>query len=42
MIPLLEDIRTEFKTSFNVSVIETLVAFANTVGGTVFIGVNDA
>jgi len=32
---------TEFKSSFNLQVIETLVAFANTKGGTVYIGVND-
>ena len=31
----------EFKSSFNEATIETLVAFANTKGGTVFIGVND-
>ncbi|MFO8022330.1 MAG: ATP-binding protein [Perlabentimonas sp.] len=30
----------EFKTSFNNEVIETLVAFANTKGGNVLIGVN--
>jgi predicted HTH transcriptional regulator len=42
LIPFHEDLRTEFKTSFNVSVIETLVAFANTSGGAVYIGMNDA
>jgi len=31
----------EFKSSFNEATIETLVAFANTKGGTVYIGVND-
>ena len=31
----------EFKTTFNRDVIETLVAFANTQGGTVLIGVAD-
>ncbi len=36
-----ENIRTEFKTSFNEEVIATLVAFANTNGGTVYIGVGD-
>ena len=36
-----EDARTEFKSSFNLPVIETLVAFANTKGGRVFVGVND-
>ncbi len=32
---------TEFKTSFKDDVIETLVAFANTHGGTVYIGISD-
>ncbi|NDP22179.1 MAG: ATP-dependent DNA helicase [Paludibacter sp.] len=41
MIPKHEDIYSEFKSSFNVGVIETLVAFANTKGGSVYIGVND-
>jgi len=31
----------EFKSSFNAAVIESLVAFANTVGGTVLVGVED-
>lgn len=31
----------EFKTSFTIQVIETLVAFANSQGGSVYIGVND-
>ena len=31
----------EFKTSFGKEVIETLVAFANTKGGTILIGIND-
>ena len=31
----------EFKSSFNENVIETLVAFANTKGGTVYVGVSD-
>lgn len=41
MIPKREDIHTEFKSAFNTAVIETLVAFANTKGGAVYIGVND-
>ncbi len=36
-----ENERVEFKTSFNKEVIETLVAFANTKGGAVYIGVSD-
>ena len=36
-----ENIRTEFKTSFNEDVILALVAFSNTKGGVVCIGVND-
>ena len=36
-----ENIRTEFKNSFDSRVIETLVAFANTSGGTVLIGISD-
>jgi len=31
----------EFKSSFNTDTIETLVAFANTKGGTVFVGINN-
>ena len=30
----------ESKTSFNIEVIETLVAFANTIGGKVIVGIN--
>ena len=37
-----EGIRIEFKTSFQKQVIESLTAFANTRGGRVLIGVNDA
>ena len=36
-----ENEKLEFKVSFNDAVIETLVAFANTSGGTVFIGVDN-
>ena len=35
-----EGVNLEFKSSFNYEVIETLVAFANTTGGKVLIGVN--
>ena len=41
MIPLKEDLHTEFKTSFNEEVIVTLVAFANAKGSKVYVGVND-
>ena len=37
-----ENLNTEYKSSFNDTVIETLTAFANTKGGQVWIGVNDA
>ena len=37
-----EGARVEFKTSFQKEVIETLVAFANTKGGVVLVGVSDA
>lgn len=36
-----ESERVEFKSSFQSEVIETLVAFANTRGGTVYVGVDD-
>ena len=36
-----ESQHTEFKQHFNENVIETLVAFANTQGGRVSVGVND-
>jgi len=39
VIPASESITVEFKISFNEDVIETLVAFSNTKGGTVYIGV---
>ena len=38
---LKEDEITELKSSFGDGVIETLTAFANTKGGSVYIGVND-
>ena len=41
MLPKLESDTIEFKSSFSVAVIETLVAFANTKGGSVYIGIND-
>jgi len=37
IIPKTESNTIEFKTSFSVAVIETLVAFANTNGGTVYV-----
>ncbi len=37
-----ENEKLEFKSSFNTEVIETLTAFANTKGGKVLIGINDA
>ena len=40
-IPENEGLTVEFKSSFNIEVIETLVAFANSKGGSVYIGVND-
>src|SRR5690606_36540760 len=41
-IPNHESEVVEFKSAFNDEVIASLVAFANTKGGTVFVGVNDA
>lgn len=38
---LLENQHTEFKSSFNDAVIETVSAFVNTKGGKVYIGVDD-
>ena len=40
-IPTSESLTVEFKTSFNENVIETLVAFFNAKGGTVYVGVAD-
>jgi ATP-dependent DNA helicase RecG len=40
-IPTSESITVEFKKTFNEDVIETLVAFSNAKGGTVYIGVED-
>jgi ATP-dependent DNA helicase RecG len=40
-LPQAESQTVEFKTSFNVETIETLVAFANAKGGSVYIGVAD-
>ena len=37
-----ENEKLEFKSSFNTEVVETLTAFANTKGGKVLIGINDA
>jgi ATP-dependent DNA helicase RecG len=41
MIPKHEDLYNEFKSTFNISIIETLVEFANSKEGTAYIGVND-
>ena len=41
MIPIKEDLHTEFKASFSEEVIVSLVAFANAKGGTVYTGIND-
>ena len=40
-LPTSESEKIEFKTSFNEGVIETLVAFSNAKGGTVYVGVTD-
>src|SRR6185437_2930096 len=40
--PIREDSYTEFKSNFSDAAIETLTAFANTKGGKVFIGLDDA
>ena len=42
IIPTSESEKVEFKTSFNDDVIETLVAFSNTKGGTVYVGISDS
>jgi ATP-dependent DNA helicase RecG len=41
MIPATESENVEFKSIFNEAVIETLVAFSNSKGGTVYIGIAD-
>ena len=41
ILPKSESEFVEFKSTFNVAVIESLVAFANTKGGTVYVGVSD-
>lgn len=40
-LPSSESEKIEFKISFNEAVIETLVAFSNAKGGTVYVGVNN-
>jgi ATP-dependent DNA helicase RecG len=37
----IENLHTEFKSSFNDAVVETLSAFANTKGGEVYVGLDD-
>ena len=39
--PAKESDKVEFKTSFNESVVEALVAFSNAKGGTVYVGISD-
>ena len=41
IIPITESDTVEFKSTFSRAVIETLVAFANTKGGAVYVGLND-
>jgi ATP-dependent DNA helicase RecG len=36
-----EDEKVEFKSAFNKELIETIVAFANSKGGSIFIGVSE-
>ena len=38
---MVENSRVEYKSSFNDSVIESITAFANTKGGSIFIGLDD-
>ncbi len=40
--PSKEGLTVEFKSSFNTTVIEALVAFANSKGGSVYVGISDA
>lgn len=42
LLPTKESQTVEFKSSFNMETIETLVAFANSKGGTVYVGVSDS
>jgi predicted HTH transcriptional regulator len=41
ILPTAESDRVEFKTTFNDEVIISLVAFSNTRGGAVYVGVSD-
>jgi ATP-dependent DNA helicase RecG len=40
-IPAKESEKVEFKSTFNMDCIETLVAFANHKGGSIYVGIND-
>ena len=40
-LPLNESETVEFKSSFNKEVIETIVAFSNTHGGKIYVGINE-
>ena len=41
ILPTIESEKYEFKTSFNEDVVISLVAFSNTKGGIVYIGISD-
>ena len=39
---LVEDAKTEFKEMFTSKVLKAVVAFSNTTGGTIYIGISDS